>query len=132
MDVEMQIPMYKEGDAENVPTAVVSVFFMAGLANYHSEFLQSLGIAGVDTTNADTFKQYVARDVNFGDFMNELDVSTYYEYSGSLTQPPCTEGITWYVIPAIQNLSKKQMLDLKSMVGTNNRLIQDDNARKVF
>jgi len=113
MDAEMQIPMYKEGDAENVPTAVVSVFFMAGLANYHSEFLQSLGIKSVEaSTVTDTFKQTVARNVNFGDFMNELDVSTYYEYSGSLTQPPCTEGITWYVIPAIQNLNKKQMQEI--------------------
>ena len=40
------------------------------------------------------------------DFINSLDVSTYYEYQGSLTVPPCTEGITYYVIPNIKSLSK--------------------------
>ena len=66
--------------------------------------------------------------------MNGIDVSTFYEYQGSITQPPCTEGITWYVIPSIQNMNKKQRDYISSIWGArgNNRAIQDDNSRKVF
>jgi len=75
--------------------------------------------------------------------MNSLDVSTYYEYQGSLTSPPCTEGVTWYVIPNVRSLSKSQSNALaalwrmntkfygNSKVG-NNRAVQSTNGRKVF
>jgi len=46
MDAEMQIPMYKEGETKGVPTAVISIFFMEGLAAYHSDFINSLGLEG--------------------------------------------------------------------------------------
>jgi len=76
--------------------------------------------------------------VNFGDFMNSVDVSSYYEYSGSLTQPPCTENITWYVIPSIKNLGMNQVKAFRALWGKgkanvgNNRAIQANNDRKVY
>lgn len=40
-------------------------------------------------------------DLNMDKFMMELNVSKYYTYDGSLTEPPCSEGVKWILIPDV-------------------------------
>ena len=56
----------------------------------------------------------------------------YYRFNGSLTTPPCTEGVEWYVMKGIQTVSQQQ-LDrfVKIMKHDNNRPVQPLNARIV-
>ncbi|XP_073111245.1 alpha carbonic anhydrase 7-like isoform X2 [Elaeis guineensis] len=58
----------------------------------------------------------------------------YYRYIGSLTTPPCTEGVTWSLIQEVRFVSKKQVRMLRSAVhGENNaRPIQPINGRTIF
>lgn len=56
---------------------------------------------------------------------------TYYTYTGSLTTPPCTEGVTWLVLKTPVQLSEAQIKAFKGIVGVNNRPVQPVNERKI-
>lgn len=56
---------------------------------------------------------------------------TYYTYTGSLTTPPCTEGVTWLVLKTPVQVSEAQIKAFKAIVGVNNRPIQPVNERKI-
>ena len=56
----------------------------------------------------------------------------YYRFSGSLTTPPCTEGVRWYVYKEPVEMSKEQLKIFSDIMGKNNRPTQPINARKVL
>ncbi|CAO2163046.1 unnamed protein product [Urochloa humidicola] len=51
--------------------------------------------------------------------------SVYYRYMGSLTVPPCTEGVIWTIIKRVHTVSKQQMELLKEAVHDD----MEENAR---
>ncbi len=56
----------------------------------------------------------------------------YYRFNGSLTTPPCSEGVRWFVLKDTQSLTKEQAAKLMSVMGQNNRPLQPLNARVVL
>lgn len=56
----------------------------------------------------------------------------FYRYNGSLTTPPCTEGVRWYVMSETAEASEEQLRAFLSLTGRNNRPVQPLNARRVF
>ena len=56
---------------------------------------------------------------------------SYYEYSGSLTTPPCTEDVQWFVMQAPQSISASQLAAFTSVIDHNNRPTQPLNGRTV-
>ncbi len=66
---------------------------------------------------------------------NELFSSRneYYSYNGSLTTPPCSEGVRWVVLKQPVVASKDQIARFRNAMGFNsNRPIQPDNARIIL
>ncbi|RHN79546.1 putative carbonic anhydrase [Medicago truncatula] len=69
--------------------------------------------------------------------VNELNkkIYRYYRYVGSLTTPPCKEGVIWNVIGKVRTLSKKQLELLKVPLGVefqhNARPLQPLNGCKI-
>jgi carbonic anhydrase len=56
----------------------------------------------------------------------------YYRFNGSLTTPPCSEGVKWMVMKTPLNISKAQVEQFSHAIhGHNNRPIQPVNARVV-
>lgn len=54
----------------------------------------------------------------------------YYHFMGSLTTPPCSEGVSWYVLKQPLEASKmKQVAKLHSLFGNNARPVQPLHAR---
>ena len=56
----------------------------------------------------------------------------FYRYNGSLTTPPCIEGVRWYVMSEVAEASEEQLRAFLSLTGRNNRPVQPLNARRVF
>ncbi len=57
----------------------------------------------------------------------------YYRFDGSLTTPPCSEGVSWLVMKEPVTVSKDQIEKfVQVMHHPNNRPIQPVNARPVF
>ena len=52
-----------------------------------------------------------------------------YRYSGSLTTPPCTEGVSWVVLETPVELSATQIKALESAYNHNARPVQDAHGR---
>jgi len=59
---------------------------------------------------------------NVANLLKELN--SYYHYKGSLTTPPYTESVNWYVLKKIFEASPEQILRINSIEGNNARHIQ--------
>ena len=55
----------------------------------------------------------------------------YFQYQGSLTTPPCSEGVQWFVMKEPITLSAKQLKAFQAVFPVNARPIQDLNGRVV-
>ena len=55
----------------------------------------------------------------------------FYRYNGSLTTPPCTEGVRWYVMSEVAEASEEQLRAFLSLTGRNNRPVQPVNNRPI-
>ena len=57
---------------------------------------------------------------------------SYYRYDGSLTTPPCSEGVQWFVLTTPIALSEAQVAAFAAIVHGNNRPVQPLNGRQLL
>lgn len=55
----------------------------------------------------------------------------YYQFLGSLTTPPCTEGVLWIVLKAPTSISREQIKLFAQLFPNNARPVQPLNGRPV-
>lgn len=90
--------------ADNGLGGVIGVFFDRSAGNEDNEFLEALW-----DTSGDTLK------VPSASFLEGIDMSKYWNYEGSLTTPPCTEGVKWTVIEQVQPISDRQLAKFSAL-----------------
>lgn len=96
---------------------VLGVFFTEGAENPALSSLLTAHSQGDGT----------ALSVNIDDMVpNTLKV---YRYMGSLTTPPCSEGVNWHVANVPVEASAEQIATLRSALGPSARSIQARNGR---
>ncbi len=55
----------------------------------------------------------------------------YWTYTGSLTTPPCTEGVVWLVLVQNIPISREQLRQFAQLYKLNSRPLQDAHGRKI-
>ena len=55
----------------------------------------------------------------------------YWTYTGSLTAPPCTEGVQWFVMEQNVGISRAQLRAFASLYRLNSRPLQDRHGRRI-
>ena len=55
-----------------------------------------------------------------------------YRYNGSLTTPPCSEGVKWIVLTTPVEMSESQIAAFKAIIHGNNRPVQPLNGRELL
>lgn len=119
----LELQLYHEDNKKNI--AVMSVLFKTGDASEAMEkLLTQLPKAAGETV------PLKARLVP-SDWMPTNP--QYYRYGGSLTTPPCTEGVRWIVMKSPRQASTEQIKALTDAIGTpNQRPQQALNGRTVL
>jgi carbonic anhydrase len=56
---------------------------------------------------------------------------TTFRYDGSLTTPPCSEGVKWLILTAPIQLSTHQIAAFTELLEGNNRPVQPLNDRTI-
>jgi len=105
--------------------AVVAVMFKEGEEN---KVLNKIWSKFPLTLNKKTNLELSADDIN-----NLMPKNKdYYKFEGSLTTPPCTQGVSWNVYKNPTTISKEQVSKFfKVFNHTNNRPIQATNNRAI-
>lgn len=68
--------------------------------------------------------------VSLNEFIPQTDA--FYRYNGSLTTPPCSEGVRWLIARQPMSVTEKEIKALQGEMGKNNRPLQPLNARVVI
>ena len=112
--------------SEDGELAVVTVLFEEGAAN--PELQRLWDYMPLDANDS----MRSAEGVTFNPVsMLPVDRAKYLQYIGSLTTPPCTEGVVWIVLRQPVTASPEQIALFRKMVGMNARPVQPVNGRLI-
>ena len=119
---DMEVHLMHESSGGNV--AGVTVFLRAGAANATVQKIwahmpqtegKELEVAGVEIDPRGLLPPNAA----------------FYMYMGSLTAPPCTEGVTWFVLKTPVDISPAQIAQFAKLYPHDVRPLQPLNGRAV-
>jgi carbonic anhydrase len=102
--------------------AVISILLKEGFFNKaYQPFIDNLPTEKNDVQNV---------GVKIDVFSLLPNIYTTYRYNGSLTTPPCTEGVQWLVFTTPVQISSEQLIKLQTVFDhDNNRPVQPLNDR---
>jgi carbonic anhydrase len=115
----MEMHMVHVNEEENY--AVVGIFIKEGLENVHLKELWECMPAHFNE------HQHAQESCDLRALIPQDQAVIHY--TGSLTTPPCSEGVEWYVMETPIEMSKDQINAFKNLYDHNNRPIQNRSAR---
>ena len=103
--------------------AVVGVFVRAGGVHPVLDELAGQLPAPGESRTGDTL-------IDASDLLPEA--SRIFRYEGSLTTPPCSEGVRWFVLETHIGISAAGLAAFEAVLGRNNRPVQPLNGRELL
>src|SRR3954471_22039335 len=104
--------------------AVVAVLFTKGQSN---PIIQKIFNHLPQSKGAE---EIVEATINVADLLP--DSHRYFTFSGSLTTPPCSEGVAWFLLTTPVTLSSSELASFTKIYPHNARPVQALNNRKVL
>lgn len=86
----------------------------------------------LDHAPASAGESYYGRNIGVNAVFLLPGRKDYYAYRGSLTRPPCTEGVHWYVMRTPLEVATADVQRLASLLGPNARPVQALGGRDVW
>lgn len=114
--------VHKDGEGN---LAVLGIIFQEGEEN---SVLNTL----LRHLPTDIGKQHIHKEVSLNPVNFFPGNTEFYKYSGSLTTPPCSEGVYWMVFKHPIEASAEQIEKMNELMGDNARPTQPANARALL
>jgi len=111
--------------SEEGELAVLGVMYVTGAT--HDEMQKLVDVAPARKADAMTVEG-VMIDPNKLLPPSDGDIGVY-RYMGSLTTPPCSEGVNWHVVPEPVEIGADQLAAMEGIMGMNARPVQLLNGR---
>uniref|UniRef100_A0ACD5Y1B3 Uncharacterized protein n=1 Tax=Avena sativa TaxID=4498 RepID=A0ACD5Y1B3_AVESA len=127
---DMEMHMVHQDSAK--ARAVVSVLFSTKQPGHPSKPLTGLGPYFKRLAGKNNMDEDVKELVDPSPWVDKS--SGYYRYEGSLTTPPCSEGIIWTIMSKVKHVTEEQVklqAGVSTIVEANNRPAQKINDRVV-
>lgn len=127
MEMHMVNVLQDQKKEETPQFLVLSILFKMGKeSKFINEFINSI------PEQENRKLEVIPGKILINDLLIEKEgepLDHYYHYMGSLTTPPYTESVRWYVSKHIFNASPKQIKKILQIEGTNARQVQSLNER---
>ncbi|USP82618.1 uncharacterized protein yc1106_09892 [Curvularia clavata] len=119
----LELHMVHQGVADPTQLAVIGLMFQVSAGN-SSSIISSLSssLPEVATPGATT---NIKGGIDYTDVLAKIESSDILQYSGSLTTPPCSEGVTFMIVKDPLDVSVADYNAIKQIVKFNSRFIQN-------
>ncbi|KAA8615049.1 Cah Carbonic anhydrase [Pyrenophora tritici-repentis] len=119
----LEIHMVHQGVNDPSQLAVIALMFEVS-DKKSSSIIKSLSDSLPKITKPGT-KTPIKGGIDFSDVEDKLKKSEILTYSGSLTTPPCAEGVTFLIVKEPLDISVADFNAIKKIVKFNSRVIQN-------
>lgn len=114
---------------DNTQLAVIALMFQVS-ASDSDPIIAGLS-SSLDAIATPGTKTSIDAGLDFSSVISKIETSDILQYSGSLTTPPCAEGVTFLVVKDALDIGVADYNAIKKIVKFNSRFIQntlgDDN-----
>ncbi|KAF2273739.1 carbonic anhydrase [Westerdykella ornata] len=120
----MEAHFVHEGVTDPNQIAVISVLFQMSANETSTPFISGLRphLAAISTPGT---KTAIESGLDFASMINHVQTTELFQYTGSLTTPPCAEGLTFLVTKNPLPLDVDTFNDIKRVVKFNSRYTQN-------
>ncbi|KAF1841866.1 carbonic anhydrase [Cucurbitaria berberidis CBS 394.84] len=119
----LEVHMVHEAVADNTKLAVLALMFQVS-AGESSSIIKSLS-SSVSAISTPGTKTAIRGGIDFSDVVAKVASSDVLQYTGSLTTPPCAEGVTFMIVKDPLDISVADFNSIKGVVKFNARFIQN-------
>ncbi|KAF3912447.1 Nectarin-2 [Dactylellina cionopaga] len=124
----MEVHFVHAGVEDPTKLAVVGLFIDTSENNVSDPLMSRLATLLQSIENpGDTV---VATHVPLSGVRTGITNAKKFTYPGSLTTPPCSEGVTWYVSNTVLDISVSDYKAFKRVLGYNSRNLQADTGKQ--
>lgn len=120
---ELELVHVRKSSGSNDDIAIISILFQEGANEKETGFFTQLGFANLPKEAGSSTPIQGAVDLSvFGAPLK----GDFYHYLGSMTSPPCSERVHWYVMKTTASVTSEQISNFKCIFPdpANNRPVQ--------